>query len=134
MKLILRTTALLAFANAISLQTETATYESRMSDSFVDQATLLAETTMDTEAWLAQGLDTVKNYSWEGMGNGRDAMDSPLEVKADDLKAMGRAYYHFSEILKDGTIDGNTVDAAGVNRLIKVFESSLVGISKDDEL
>ena len=43
MKIFLWNCALLAFANAISLQTETATYEtlSATSPSFADQATML---------------------------------------------------------------------------------------------
>ena len=124
MKLILRTTALLAFANAISLQTETATYESRMSASFVDQATLLAETTMDTETWLADGLDIIAGFTKDGREEYSTTEDNFLEVKTEDLEDFGKAYHNFSEFLK-GNPEGITVDEAYVNKLLKAFESSL---------
>ena len=75
MKLILRTTALLAFAHAISLQTEIATYESRISAA--EHASLLAVANLGIETWLFRGLGTVANYTQEGKGDSGHE-ESPL--------------------------------------------------------
>ena len=123
MKLILRTTALLAFAHAISLQTEIATYESRISAA--EHASLLAVANLGIETWLFRGLGTVANYTQEAEGaSGHE--ESPLKVKNEDLYDLGTAYGHFSMFLDGLDVEGITFDAAGVNKLIRAFESSLV--------
>ena len=86
MKLILRTTALLAFANAISLQTETADYESKMRALRENSDRLIAEIAKsETERWLEGGLPIIELYTDVFEYFGETENDYSVKVKSDDL-------------------------------------------------
>ena len=127
MNLILRTTALLAFSNAISLQTE-----SRMSDYVMDQADWLSIHSTNTESFLAGGEHQIGMYT--DMYEGFQGEDWPgmLKVKWDDLVPMFKAVGAFSDFLNGNPFKKFTVDEDSVNKLIKAFESSITSLKKED--